>query len=428
MNNHLTNKLKTAEEAVALIQNGDSVFLQSAASTPTVLIDHLAQRNDIDNLEIVSIHTEGSTPYATEKFEHKIKINTFFVGSNIREAVKEGRANYIPMFLSEIPLAFQRGIIPIDVALVQVSPPDRHGYCSLGVSVDVSNAAIHKAKIVIAQLNPNVPRTFGDGIIHVSKIDALVEVDRPLFRHDPKPISEMHMKIGQYIAELIEDGATLQTGIGAIPDAALACLTNHKNLGMHTEMFSDGIIELVEKGILNGKLKNTFKEKIVTGFALGSQKLYDYVHDNPLFEFRDTAFVNDTKNIRSNPKVTAINSAIEVDIFGQVCADSIGPMQYSGVGGQMDFIRGAALSEGGKPIIALPSITSKGKSKIVSTLARGASVVTTRAHVHWIVTENGSIDLYGKNLRERAKALINIAHPDHQEALEKSAFEILGEL
>ncbi len=428
MNNHLTNKLKTAEEAIAMIQNGDSVFLQSAASTPTVLIDQLSKRNDIDKLEIVSIHTEGSTPYATEKFEDKIKINTFFVGSNIRTAVQEGRANYIPMFLSEIPLAFKNGIIPIDVALIQVSPPDRHGYCSLGVSVDVSNAAIHQAKIVIAQLNPNVPRTFGDGILHVSKIDALVEVDQKLFEHEPKPISDTHMQIGCNIAELIEDGATLQTGIGAIPDAALSCLKNHKNLGMHTEMFSDGIIDLIESGVLNGKLKKTFTEKVVTGFAIGSQRLYDYVHDNPMFEFRDTAFVNDTKNIRANPKVTAINSAIEVDIFGQVCADSIGPMQYSGVGGQMDFIRGAALSEGGKPIIALPSITSKGKSKIVPTLAQGASVVTTRAHVHWIVTENGKVDLYGKNLRERAKSLIEIAHPDHQEDLSKAAHEILGEL
>ena len=428
MNSHLTNRLKTATEAVKLINNGDSIFLQSAASTPTVLIDSLAERDDLHDLKMISIHTEGATPYANKKFEHKIKINTFFVGSNIREAVKQGRADYIPMFLSEIPLAFRSGIIQVDVALIQVSPPDRHGYCSLGVSVDVSNAAIHQAKIVIAQLNPNVPRTFGDGILHVSKIDALVEVDQPLFEHLPKPISDIHMEIGKNIAEIIEDGATLQTGIGAIPDAALFCLKNHKDLGMHTEMFSDGIIDLVESGVLNGRLKNTFPEKIVTGFAIGSKKLYDYVHDNPLFEFRDTAFVNDTKNIRANPKVTAINSAIEVDIFGQVCADSIGPIQYSGVGGQMDFIRGAALSEGGKPIIALPSVTSKGKSKIVSTLAVGASVVTTRAHVHWIVTENGKVDLYGKNLRERAKALIAIADPEHQEELDRAAFQLLGQI
>lgn len=428
MNNHLTSKLKTAEEAIGMIKKGDSIFLQSAASTPTVLVDQLAERDDLDDLRIISIHTEGATPYANKKFEHKIKVNTFFVGSNIREAVKDGRADYIPMFLSEIPIAFKKGIIPIDVALIQVSPPDRHGYCSLGVSVDVSNAAIHQADIVIAQLNPNVPRTFGDGILHVSKIDALVEVDKPLFEHKPKPISDIHMQIGQNIADIVEDGATLQTGIGAIPDAALACLKNHKNLGMHTEMFSDGIIDLIETGVLNGRNKNTFSEKIVTGFAIGSQKLYDYVHDNPLFEFRDTAFVNDTKNIRANPKVTAINSAIEVDIFGQVCADSIGPVQYSGVGGQMDFIRGAALSEGGKPIIALPSTTGNGKSKIVSTLARGASVVTTRAHVHWIVTEHGKVNLYGKNLRERARAMIEIAHPDHREDLYKAAFEFLGEI
>ena len=427
MNKHLT-KLKTAEEAIALIKDGDSIFLQSAASTPTVLVDQLAERNDLSDLQIISIHTEGATPYANKKFEDKIKVNTFFVGSNIREAVKQGRADYIPMFLSEIPLAFKNGIIPINVAMIQVSTPDRHGYCSLGVSVDITNAAIHQADVVIAQLNPNVPRTFGDGIIHVSKIDALVEVDQPLHEHLPKPISDIHMQIGYNIASIVEDGATLQTGIGAIPDAALACLKNHKNLGMHTEMFSDGIIDLIERGGLNGKMKETFTEKVVTGFAIGSQRLYDYVHDNPLFEFRNTEFVNDTKNIRSNPKVTAINSAIEVDIFGQVCADSIGPVQYSGVGGQMDFIRGAALSEGGKPIIALPSTTSKGKSKIVSTLAKGASVVTTRAHVHWIVTEHGKVNLYGKNLRERARALIHIAHPDHREPLEKAAFEFLEEI
>lgn len=421
-----SNKLTTSVEAVKLIKSNDNVFIQSAASAPQALINAITLRyKELNHVNIYSIHTEGEAPYAAERYKDSFTINTLFVGANIRKAVQSGRANYIPMFLSEIPLAFKKGIIPLDVALVQVSPPDKHGFCSLGISVGVTYSAVQTAKKVIAQINPHVPRTHGDGTIHISKITAFVEVVEPLFEHKSRPLTEVELQIGKHIAAIIEDGSTLQTGIGAIPDAALLALTNHKDLGMHTEMFSDGIIDLIEKGVLTGKYKGIYKEKIVSGFCMGSQRLYEYLDDNPMFEFLDTAFVNDTRWIRKNPKVVAINSALEIDLFGQVCADSIGTKQYSGVGGQMDFIRGASLSEGGKPIIALPSVTRTGKSKIVSTLAQGASVVTTRAHVHWIVTEYGAVNLYAKSLKERMKLLISIAHPNHREQLEREAYELI---
>ncbi len=421
-----SHKLTTTTDAVTLIKSNDNVFIQSASSAPQALINAMTKRHsELRNVKLYSVHTEGEAPYSDEKYKDSFTINTLFVGANIRKSVQSGRANYIPMFLSEIPLAFKNGIIPLDVALIQVSPPDKHGFCSLGISVGVTYAAVHAAKIVIAQLNPHVPRTRGDGMIHVNKINALVEVVEPLFEHKPHPLTEVELQIGNHIASIIEDGSTLQTGIGAIPDAALLALQNHKDLGMHTEMFSDGVIDLIEKGVLTGKYKGIYKEKVVSGFCMGSQRLYEYLDDNPMFEFLDTAFVNDTRWIRKNPKVVAINSALEIDLYGQVCADSIGTRQYSGVGGQMDFVRGASLSEGGKPIIALPSITRKGKSKIVPTLARGASVVTTRAHVHWIVTEYGAVNLYAKSLKERTKLLISIAHPDHREQLEREAFEII---
>ncbi|NMM48559.1 acetyl-CoA hydrolase/transferase family protein [Marinigracilibium pacificum] len=416
----------TAAEAVELIKSGDNVFLHSAASTPQRLVNAMTERhNELKNVSIYSIHTEGEAPYAEEQYADSFNVKAMFVGSNIRKYVQEGSASYIPMFLSEIPIAMRNGIIPIDVALIQVSPPNKHGYCSLGISVDVTYAAINKAKKIIAQVNPNVPRTSGDGTLHISQIDAILEVNDPLFEHAPRPLSEQEILIGKHIAGLIEDGSTLQTGIGAIPDAALLALENHKNLGMHTEMFSDGVMTLLEKGVINGSQKAIYKDKVTSGFCIGSKKLYDFIDDNPVFEFLDSSFINDTKMIRQNPKVIAINSALEVDLYGQVCADSIGSRQYSGVGGQMDFIRGASLSPGGKPIIALPSQTRNGKSKIVCCLTRGASVVTTRAHVHWIVTEFGAVNLYGKTLKERTDLLISIAHPDHQEALERDAYELL---
>ena len=420
------NKVKTAREAVKIIKSGDRVFIHSAAAAPTRLIQAMTDRADeLRGVELVMIHTEGPAPYAEEKYKDSFIVNAFFVGPNIRKHVQSGRANYIPIFLSEVPGLFRKNIMPLDVALVTVSPPNSKGYCSLGVSVDISNAAIDTAKYVIAQVNPNMPRVHGNGIIHVNNIHAFVEVDDPIYELDIPEPTDQELAIGEYITELVEDGATLQLGIGGVPNAVLRSMVNHKNLGIHTEMISDGIVDLVEKGVITGLNKVTDRGKIVAGFAFGTRKIYDFVDDNPIVELRDSDYTNDTSIIRKNPKVTAINSAIEIDIFGQVCADTIGTKQYSGVGGQMDFIRGASLSEGGKPIIALPSITKKGISRIVPTLHKGAAVATTRAHVHYIVTEFGVAYLYGKNLKERAKAMINIAHPSKREELEKAAWELL---
>lgn len=414
----------SAEEAVKVIKSGDRVFIHSIAAAPYVLIDSMiARAPELEDVEIVQIHTEGEAKYAQPEYADSFRTHAMFVGANLRKAVQEGHADYIPVFLSEIPSLFRRKILPLNVALVQVSPPDKHGYCSLGIAVDVSAAAVQTADFVVAQVNPNMPRTHGDGLIHVDKIDYCVDVDTPLSEQGGNVLSPIEITIGKHCAELIDDGATLQMGIGAIPDAVLNALSNHRNLGIHTEMFSDGLISLVKKGIVNGVKKNVHPGKIVGSFIMGTKKLYNFVDDNPEVLLLDVAHVNDTAVIRRNPKVTAINSAIEVDLTGQVCADSIGPFQYSGVGGQMDFMRGASLSEGGRPIIALPSTTRKGISRIVSFLKEGAGVVTTRAHVHFIVTEYGIARLYGKSLRQRAKAMINIAHPNHREQLEKEAFE-----
>lgn len=414
----------TAENAVKIIKSGDRVFLHSVAMTPHTLIDAMCGRNgELKDVEIVHIHTEGPAPYVLPEMRKSFFHNACFVGGNVRQAVQSGIADYIPVFLSEMPLLFKRGILPIDVAMISVSPPDKHGFCSLGPSVDITLSAINAAKCVIAEVNPNIPRTHGDGYIHFSQIHYAIEVNTPVYEVKPKPIMETEQKIGRYIAELVEDGATLQMGIGAIPDAVLAELGNHKQLGVHTEMFSDGVIDLVEKGVITGENKKVLPNVITACFAMGSKRLYDFIDDNPSVLFKESTYTNDTARIRRNPKVTAINSAIEIDLTGQVCADSIGTKQFSGVGGQMDFIRGASLSEGGKPIIAMPSVTKNGESKLVSLLKPGASVTTTRAHVHYVVTENGVAYLYGKNLRQRAKALIEIAHPNHQETLERAAFE-----
>jgi len=416
---------QTAEEAVKLIQSDHRVFIHSAAATPKELVNAMAKRSaELSNVRIYSMHTEWDAPYADEEHVSAFEVNAFFVGSNIRKAVNEGRASYVPMFLSEIPKAFRSGLIPLDVALVSVSPPDQNGYCTLGVSCDISRAAVEKASIIIAEINPNMPRVLGDGVLHISTITATVNVDYPLYAQQLKESSEVELAIGNNVASLIEDGATLQMGIGGIPNAVLRCLKDHKDLGIHTEMFSDGVIPLVEKGIITNKLKKIHPGAIVSSFAIGSQKLYSFLDNNLLVRMLDIEYVNDPVTISRNPKVTAINSAIEVDIFGQVCADSIGTRQYSGVGGQVDFMRGAALSKGGKPIIAIPSTTHKGISRIVSLLKPGASVVTTRAHVHYVVTEYGIAYLHGKNLRARAKELIRIAHPDHREHLDREAFSI----
>lgn len=422
-----TFSYSSAGDAVKVIRSGHRVFVQGGAATPSVLLQAMANRKDeLQDVEVIHIHLEGESYHTADDCTQSFKDNSLFIGANVRKCVQEGKASYIPIFLSDIPLLFRNEVLPIDVAMVQVSPPDSHGFCSLGVSVDITLSAVETAQYVIAQINPNMPRTFGDGIIHIRRFEAVVEVDKPLFQmHIPEP-DDQEIAIGEFIANLVEDGATLQMGIGGIPNAALKLLAHHKNLGIHTEMFSDGIVDLVEKGAVTGVYKKIQPGKIVSGFAMGSQRLFNFMHDNPSLMMMDTGFVNDTAIIRQNPKVTAINSAIEIDITGQICSDSIGMKMYSGVGGQMDFIRGASLSYRGKPIIALKSTTHDGQSKIVPLLKEGAGVVTTRAHARYIVTEYGVADLFGKNLAQRAKALIHIAHPAAREKLEKAARQRYG--
>ena len=419
------SKYVSAEEAVSIIQSGDRVFLHGSAATPIFLINKLLERyKELREVELVSISTFGDIDFGNVKYKDSFYINSLFVSSNTREAVNSSQGDYIPIFLSEIPILFREKYLPLDVAIIHVSPPDTHGFCSLGTSVDVAKAAVETAQIIIAQVNPNMPRVHGAGFVHESKISKMVWVDDELPEVNySKSISPAVEKIGEIIAGLVEDGATLQLGIGGIPDAVLRKLSNHKNLGIHTEMFSDGVLPLIESGVINNSMKKIIKGRIVTGFMVGTKKLYDFANDNQLISALDISWVNDTANIRQNPKATCINSAIEIDITGQVCADSMGTYQYSGIGGQMDFIRGASLSAGGKPIIALPSTTSKGLSRIVSSLQPGAGVVTTRGHIHWVVTEYGAINLFGKNLQQRAFELIKLAHPDHREELEKAYYQ-----
>lgn len=422
-------KIVDAAHAVSHIKSRDRVFVHTAVAAPQRLVAALADRApELRHVEICHLHTEGVAPYAQPECRGSFHVNAFFVGANVRKAVAEGEADYIPVFLSEVPALFKQGILPLDVALVQVSPPDEHGFCTLGVSVDAAQAAVEQAQHVVAEINPNMPRTHGDGFVHVDRIDFAVEVDYPLPEMPPPELTNVERSIGRYCADLVDDGATLQMGIGAIPDAVLAALADHKDLGIHTEMFSDGVIDLVKRGVVTGRKKRVHPGKLVGSFLMGTRRLYDFVDDNPQVVMLGADYVNDTAVIRRNPKVTAINSAIEVDITGQVVADSIGTRQFSGVGGQMDFIRGASLSPGGKPIIALPSSTRRGESRIVSMLKPGAGVVTTRAHVHYIVTEQGVANLYGKNLRQRARALVEIAHPDHREQLEREAQERFNHL
>ncbi|MEC9486387.1 MAG: acetyl-CoA hydrolase/transferase C-terminal domain-containing protein [Prosthecochloris sp.] len=423
----MSHETRTAEEAVAIVKSGDRIFLHTAAATPRRLIDALVSRaGELRDVEIVSLHTEGDAEYVRPEYQESFRLNAFFVGKNVRSAVQDGLADAIPIFLSDVPALFHNNVLPLDVAFVHVSPPDRHGFCSLGVSVDAALAAVHKAKHVVAQVNPNMPRTHGEGLLHVSHIDAMVEVDDPLPETPAHELTDIERRIGENIASIVDDGATLQMGIGAIPDATLAALGGHKDLGIHTEMFSDGVVDLVEKGVITGRYKHTHKEIIVASFLVGSRRLYDFVDDNPLVEMFPSDYVNDTREIRKNPKVTAINSAIEIDMTGQVCADSIGQKHFSGVGGQMDFIRGAALSEAGKPIIALPSVTRRGESRIVPVLKPGAGVVTTRAHVRYVVTEYGIVNLHGRNMRQRAEALASIAHPDFRDNILRAAHELYG--
>lgn len=408
------------------------MFVQGAAATPTILVGAMTEhgkKNNLRDITVCHMHTEGKAQYCDPENEGIFRSLSFFMGGNVRKAVAEGRADSIPIFLHEIPLLFHRKIVCPDVALINVSPPDQHGYCSLGTSVDCVRAALSNTKIIIAQVNKRMPRTFGDGIIHQSHFDFAVNVDSPLPQgHHNKEPSENETRIGNLIAEnLVENGATLQMGIGSIPDAVLAALHNHQDLGIHSEMFAGGVVDLVKKGCVTNNKKRIHKGRIVGSFLIGPQKLYDFVDNNPFIEMLDIYYVNRTNIIAQNPKMTAINSCIEVDLTGQICSDSIGTRMFSGFGGQVDFIRGAA--EGfdgkGKPIIALNSTTNKGESKIVPTLKAGAGVVTSRAHVHYVVTEHGIAPLFGKSLRQRAYALINISAPEHREALEKSAFQRL---
>lgn len=416
----------TAAEAVQVVKSNDRVYVQAAAATPSVLTKALADRySELRNVEVCHLHTEGEAAYANPELAESFHVNSFFIGANVRHTLKAGNGSYTPVFLSELPSLFRKNVLPIDIAFIHVSLPDKHGYCSLGVSVEATVAAIENAKIVIAQVNPQMPRTFGDGILHVSEIDYLVEVNVPIYGHDLATFSVEEEKIGEYVASLIENKSTLQMGIGSIPNAALSKLIHHKDLGLHTEMFSDGVIDLIENDVINCNYKGTLRGRVLATFLMGSKRLYDFVNDNPFIEMKESSMVNDTARIRKNPKMVAINSAIEVDVTGQVCADSIGANMYSGVGGQMDFMRGASLSEGGKVIIALPSLTKKGESRIVPYLKQGAGVVTTRSHVQYIITENGIANLYGKTLKQRVTELVKIAHPTHQESIERAYYEML---
>ena len=425
---HFESRTMTAAEAVGAIHSGERIFVGSNAAEPQALVNALTNTaSHIDKAEIVSIMTMGAAPYSHAKFATRFRHNALFIGANVREAVNACRADYTPIFLSEIPALFRNGQLPLDHALVMLSPPDAHGYCSLGVSVDVVKSAVESAAHIIAEINPRMPRTLGDSFIHVSRIDSFVESDSPLLELAPQAQTDTSRQIGSHVANLIEDGATLQMGIGAIPDAVLDCLGSKRDLGIHTEMFSDGVLKLVDAGVITGRRKSLRFGKIVASFCMGSRALYDFVDDNPAISFLPTEYVNDPFIIARNDNMVAINGAIEVDLTGQVCADSIGEYFYSGIGGQVDFMRGAARSKGGKPVMVLPSTATLRDgtivSRIVPNLKPGAGVVTSRGDVHYVVTEWGSAYLHGKSIRERATDLIRIAHPDFRKQLAAAARE-----
>ncbi len=412
-------KLTTAERAIEVIRSADRVYVHPGCAAPTVLTDALLKRaSSLYEVELLHLLTFGKAEYTRPEYDGHFRHNGLFLGANVRDAVAAGRADYTPIMLSEIENLFSSGELPLDVVLLQLSPPDEYGYMSLGVGVDCTLNAARSAKHVIAEVNRQMPRTLGDSFLHVSKVSAIVESDRPLLELKPEPFTEVQRQIGENVAALIPDGATLQVGIGGIPDAVLACLGDKQDLGIHTEMCSDGVIPLIEAGVINGERKTIHRGKVVTGFVLGTEKLFRFIHENPIFEFHPILYVNDPFVIAQNANMVAINSAIQVDVTGQVCADSIGNRPYSGFGGQLDYIRGAARSKGGKPIIALPSTARRGTiSRIVPMLDPGAGVVTTRADVHYVVTEYGVAYLHGKTLRQRAQALIAIAHPKFREDL-----------
>ena len=411
-------RIVSAAEAVAGISSGQQIYLHGAAATPSVLLDALVARaSELSDVSVVHLHCEGPGPHLAPEMAPHFRHRALFIGPNARAAVAEGRAEYIPTFLSDVPRLFDAGLLPLDAVFVNATPPDAHGFCSLGTSVEAMHSAIRAADTVIVQFNAAMPRTLGESFIHVSQIDLAVGCDIPPYAHPTDPIGEVERRIGEYVADLVPDGATIQLGIGAIPAATALALIDKRDLGVHTEMFTDSIVDLVEAGVITGARKERNRGKIVAAFMMGTQRLYDFVHDNPMVEMRAVDFTNDTHVIRSFSRMVAINSAIEVDLTGQVVADSIGYRLYSGVGGQMDFIRGAGLASEGRAIIALPSMAGGGASRIVSSLREGAGVVTTRAHVRTVVTEWGVAELFGRSLRERAVALIGIAHPEARDRL-----------
>lgn len=415
----------SAEEALKLIKSNDHIFVHGAAATPTPLLDAMVGRTDVENVRLYHLHLAGQIQFVEPQYKDNFTSVSLFTGAAMRKPVEEGRGEFVPIFLSAIPGLFLNRHVDLDVAFLQLSPPDAHGNCTLGTSIDTAKAAADTAKIIIAEINEQMPRTHGNSVVPFENIKAFIHTNRPLLEHPPGEESEVEGKIGQFVADLIEDGSTLQMGIGAIPDAVLARLKNKQELGIHTEMFSDRVIDLYEAGAITNKQKKVHAYRTVTSFAAGTKRLYDFINDNPMIEFHPCDRTNDTHLIRKNDKVVAINSAIQIDLSGQVCADSLGHKIFSGIGGQMDFIRGAALSNGGKPILALPSTAARGKiSRITPELTPGSGVVTTRGHVHWIVTEYGAVNLFGKTLRQRAEALISIAHPDFRADLTKQINQI----
>ncbi len=415
---------RSPDEVMAQVASGQRVFVHGACATPTSLLEALCRRDELRDVSLYHLHLQGPIPFADARHAGRFFSYSLFTGPALRAPVAEGRADFIPVFLSDIPDLFRTRRIPLDVAVLQLSPPDAHGQCTLGTSVDAALAAAESAPIVLAEINAQMPRTSGASSVPLSRVTAFCHTDRPLVEHAPATIGEVEARIGAHVAALVDDGATLQMGIGAIPDAVLARLGDKRDLGVHTEMFSDGLVPLVEQGVITNVHKRVHRGRIVSSFVSGTRRLFDFVHENHLLELHPCDRTNDTALIRKNPKVTAINSALEIDLTGQVCADSIGHRIYSGIGGQMDFVRGAALSEGGKAIIALPSTAAGGKvSRIAPALKPGAGVVTTRGHVHWVVTEHGAVDLHGLSLRGRAEALISIAHPDVRDELRRAARE-----
>jgi 4-hydroxybutyrate CoA-transferase len=421
-------RIVSAEEAVSGIKSGQQIFIQGSAATPSVLLDALVARApELEDVKVVHMHIEGPAPHLAPEMAGHFCHRALFMGANARKAVNEGRAEFIPVFLSEIPLLFERGVLPLDAVFINVTPPDGHGFCSLGTAVDTVITAVRCGKTVIAQLNKSMPRTLGDSFVHIRDIDLGVEVDVPPYEHADPEIGDVERRIGEFVADLVQDEAVLQMGIGAIPSAVGLFLDNKKDLGIHTEMFTDVLVDLVERGVVTCQRKDIDCGKIVVTFMMGTKRLYKFVDNNPMVEMRQVDYTNDTSVIRKLRRMTAINSAIEVDLTGQVCADSIGPRMYSGVGGQMDFVRGASLAEEGRPIIALPSTAADGKfSRITMALKEGAGVTTTRSHVRYVVTEYGVADLFGQSFRERAKRLIAIAHPDFRDELTSYSRKMYG--